>query len=75
MKFESKFGLSEIVVYEPHQRGDKPYDTLLEVQAIYFDIDGNIHYMCRYPSTGVTASFTESQLIGDPDFSQEDGYQ
>ena len=78
MKFESKFGIGEIIAYEPRQRSDKEYlpnDALLEVQGIYFGMDGKIEYICRYPSTGVTAGFSESQLIGDPDFDQEIGYE
>lgn len=77
MKFESKFGIGEIVAYEPHQRNDKEYtpnDALLEVQGVYFGMDGKIEYICRYPATGVTTGFSECQLIGDPDFSQETGY-
>lgn len=77
MKFESKFGVGEIVAYEPRQREDKESrceDALMEVQGIYFGMDGKIEYICRYPSSGVTAGFSESQLIGDPDFSQETGY-
>jgi hypothetical protein len=78
MKFESKFGIGEIVAYEPHQRSDNEYrinDALLEVQGIYFGMDGKIEYICRYPATGMTAGFSESQLIGDPDFNQETGYE
>lgn len=75
MKFESKFGLGEIVAYEPHRRDGKPKDELLEVQAITFDINGVPSYLCRYPRTGVTVYFQECQLIGDPDFDQETGYK
>lgn len=73
MKFESKFGIGEIVAYEPHDRG-KPSGEFLEVQAVSFDIGGCINYLCRYPRTGVTVYFHECQLIGDPDFNQETGY-
>lgn len=75
MKFESKYGIGEIVAYEPHRRNDKPNDELLEVQGIYFGMDNQVDYLCRYPRTGVTVSFKESQLIGDPDFDQEKGYK
>ena len=77
MNFESKFGIGEIVAYEPRQREDKELrceDALMEVQGIYFGMDGKVEYICRYPSTGVTVGFSESQLIGDPTFSQETGY-
>ena len=77
MKFESKFGIGEIVAYEPHRRDDKEprcNDALLEVQCVVFGFDGDVGYVCRYPSTGVTVQFSECQLIGDPDFNQETGY-
>ena len=76
MKFESKFGIGEIVSYEPRQRSDKeftPNEALLEVQGIYFGMDGKIEYVCRYPATGVTAGFSEGQLIGDPEYMQDTG--
>lgn len=77
MKFESKFGICEIVSYEPKERQDKgnsTSDSLLEVQGVYFGMSGKVDYVCRYPLTGVTTSFDECQLIGDPDFNQESGY-
>lgn len=76
MIFESKFGIGEIVAYEPRQRSDKDFqanDVLLEVQGVFFGMDDKVEYICRYPATGVTAGFSESQLIGDPDFNQETG--
>ncbi len=76
MKFESKFGIGEIVAYEPRQLRDKDYqpnDALLEVQGVFFGMDGKVEYICRYPATGVTAGFSESQLIGDPDYDQNTG--
>lgn len=78
MKFESKFGIGEIVIYEPHHRTDKDYtpnDALLEVQAVLFGLDGKVDYICRYPATGLTTAFSESQLIGDTNFNQETGYE
>ena len=78
MKFESEFGIGEIVSYEPHDRvleGRSIGDALLEVQGIYFGMEGKVEYLCRYPYTGATVSFSESQLIGDPDFSQVSGYK
>lgn len=77
MRFESKFGIGEIVAYEPHERADKEYrpnDSLLEVQAVIFGMDGKVDYLCRYPTTGVTVGFSESQLVGDPDFDPKCGY-
>ncbi len=76
MKFESKFGIGEIVIYAPHVRSgaNNPPDQVLEIQAVSFAIDGTTSYWCRYPATGVTAVFAEQQLEGDPDFDQETGY-
>lgn len=74
MKFQTKFGLKEIVIYATHHREKQSFiDEYLEVQAITFDIDGNASYLCRYPASGVTAWFAESQLEGDPLFDQEAG--
>ncbi len=75
MIFISEFGVGEIVIYAPHKpEGSKPLDALLEVQGVYFSFDGKTEYVCRYPGTGVTTTFSESQLTGDPEFSQESGY-
>ena len=77
MKFESKFGIGEIVCYEPHRREDRhvgAFDAMMEVQGVFFGMDGKVEYICRYPLSGLTAGFSESQLIGDPDFDQENGY-
>lgn len=74
MKFESKFGIGEIVIYEPHRRGERQTDVLLEVQGVYFGMDGKVEYVCRYPGNGATVGFSESQLVGDPGFNQDTGY-
>ena len=73
MEYKSKFGIGEIVIYDPKQRGEKIQDALLEVTGIYFGMDNKIDYFCRYPATGMTVSFSESQLEGDPDYDQENG--
>jgi len=74
MKFESKFGIGEIVIYDPLKRIDEfsGTDQLLEVQAVSFSADGT-NYMCRYTKNGITTFFSESQLEGDPLFDQEKG--
>lgn len=76
MKFESKFSLGEIVAYRTYSREDKgnPYhstEELLEVKGVYFGKDGQVEYICRYPGTGVTTGFSESELISDPDVDRE----
>ncbi len=75
MKLESKFGIGEIVIYDPCPDNEKIQDQLLEVQGVFFGMDGKIDYICRYPSTGMTVTFSESQLEGDPNFDQESGYK
>jgi len=73
MKFESRYGIGEIVIYDPLKRKDAcGTDQLLEVQGVSFSMEGT-HYFCRYPTTGVTAVFSEKQLEGDPLFDQEKG--
>ena len=74
MKFESKFGIGEIVS-KVWERGDgqRVHDELLEVVAIVFSRDKPV-IVCRYPQTGTTVQFSESELTNDPDFSQEHGY-
>ena len=78
MKFETKFGLGEIVYYTRsghktarHDQFTARHDELLEVVAIAFDKNG-VSYYCRYPQ-GITTAFTEGELIGDPDFDQDKG--
>ena len=71
MKFETKFGLGEIVYYTRRGHKTAKHDEFLEVVAIAFDKNG-VSYHCRYPQ-GITAAFAEGELIGDPDFDQDKG--
>lgn len=74
MKFDSKFGIGEITVTRQRIVEDKIYeDHLVEIVGIYFDGDRRASYVGRY-SHGTTSTFTEDQLIGDPEFDQETGY-
>lgn len=70
MIFNTKFGLGEIVIYQPCKNGVHICSEVLEVTGIYINRDNNYEYLCRYPLTGVTVNFTECQLEGDPDFDQ-----
>lgn len=73
MKFESKFGLGEIVSYTRERDGKISHDELLEVVGIGFQKDGTTTYAVR-GYRGVLMHFEESELEGDPDFDQETGY-
>lgn len=74
MKFESKFGIGEIV-YKEWKKADGRIvcDEYLEVVAIMFNRDKPV-IVCRYPNTGTTVQFSESELTNDPDFDQKAGY-
>lgn len=79
MKFESKFGLDEVLVYnESEVRGNRSMpDQLVKVINVSFNLGGEVTYLCEYVSNqGVIHRITlhESLLTGDPDFDQETGY-
>ena len=72
MKFESKFGIGE-VVENNIRKGDKLISSALyEVIAIAFDASSSVVY-CRNGSSGIIVPFKESELSGDADYSQEQG--
>jgi len=72
VKFESKFGLGEIVNYlRRDYNGTIIHDELLEVVGINFFKDGT-SYMVR-GHHGVTLTFMESELEGDENFNKETG--
>ncbi len=73
MKFDTKFGLGEIVCYDIKKNDEVISSEVLEIVGIYIDRDGKHSFICRYPSNGATVAFTEQQLIGDPDFDQDTG--
>jgi hypothetical protein len=71
MKFESKFGLGEIVIYQMNRGDTFLSDELLEVFAVSFDKKAII-YTCRRID-GSLVFFEEEELIGDENFNQETG--
>lgn len=76
MKFESKFGIGEIVVIHANvqnRRGGSDY--LGEIFAITFGKDGDLAYQVevQYPAGMQRMSFAEHQLEGDPLFDQDTG--
>lgn len=71
MKFESKFGLGEIVIYQMSRGDEFLSDELLEVVGVAFDRKV-IAYTCRR-TDGSIVHFEEAELIGDENFNQETG--
>lgn len=72
MKFESKFGLGEIVLTKIHYRDGRVFqDDLFRVYAVIFCVDGT-SYACGH-SDGRIAQFAECELIGDPEYDQASG--
>lgn len=75
MKFESKFGLGEIVTHEMKNATEVVGDFLMEIVGIQIDRDKKFMYICRHTASdgGQVALYHESELIGDPDFDQDAG--
>ena len=73
MKFESKFGIGEIVTTKHTVTPSKVFrDEMFRVIAITFgEVEPN--YIARLQN-GQPVAFMESELVGDPDFDQENGY-
>ena len=74
MKFESKFGLGEIVLSKLHMRdGQIVGNHIGEVIAVSFSGNGTV-YSVRIASHAHVVAFEENELIGDDLFDQENGY-
>lgn len=75
MKFESKFGIGEVVISGTPDSPERSIkDNFYKVTAVTFGMDGEIVIHARHPEGGYIVAFSESELIGDPDFDQEKGY-
>lgn len=75
MKFESKYGIGEVILTKQQIRGDKMHGEILaKIVGIVFDVDKKPIYACRIAQTGYVIHLNESEIIGDPDFDQEKGY-
>ena len=79
MKFESKFGIGEIVTWSKTKprTGEVVYDELLCVMAITFQkgsgADQIVPFIsCRHPD-GRILHLDPDHLVGDKDFDQETG--
>jgi len=79
MKFESKFGLGEIVIRETHKNGEMVQERMMEVVSIIIGshkgCDGGIEYAycCEDTQNGHRQMYEEGMLVGDPDFDQDVG--
>lgn len=78
MKFESKFGLGEIVIREHHKNGKMVGDDrMMEVIAVVIEKsdDGGFDfaYTCEDTQNGHRGMYRENMLVGDPEFDQEKG--
>ena len=78
MKFESSFGLGEIVIRESHQNGAMVQERMMEVVGIHFGKSsegGTVEagYICECAKTGNRQMYAEHMLAGDKDFNQDAG--
>ena len=73
MKFESKFGIGEVVLTAQRWHGSRLLqDQILVVTGIVFQANNERAYYAR-TGEGFVHCFGEHELIGDPDFNQETG--
>lgn len=70
MKFESKFGIGEIV--ETNHDCHKMLSELFKVMDVLFGKNKSVIYVCR-GYKGQLFHFHEIELFGDPAFDQEKG--
>lgn len=79
MKFESKFGIGEIVIKEVRKNGEFINDFIYEVKAVVFGTGSTdpsrieTMYSVFDARTGAISWMNEYELIGDPLFDQELG--
>ncbi|MCY9861159.1 hypothetical protein OTK49_01270 [Vibrio coralliirubri] len=72
-QLESNMGLREIVIRESHQNGEMVQERMMEVVCVIFLSDDTVHYVCEDTYHGNRQVYSESMLVGDPDFDQEEG--
>lgn len=76
MKFESKFGVGEIVIIGSNiqARRDRGTDYLGEVIAVIFEKESTGYLVdVQTPKGPQRGQYNESSLVGDPDFNQDTG--
>lgn len=72
MKFQSMYGLGQMVRYDTFAGYRIHESHWLRVVEVSFDEDG-AKYLCEFPANGYTRQIPESCLSGDPDFDQDSG--
>ena len=77
MKFESKFGLGEVCIYNENKGETREMlDEFVKVVGVNFCLDGSTSYLVEWLADNRTIQrvhISESQLTGDPDYNQEKG--
>lgn len=72
-QFDTKMGLREIVIRESHKNGEMVQERMMEVISVIISAEDEAHYLCEDAHHGHRQVYSESMLVGDPDFSQEKG--
>jgi len=70
---KSAFGIGEIVIREVHTNGKSVSARMMEVISIIFNHCGEVTYACEDAYNGHRQIYSESMLVGDPDFDQKAG--
>ena len=75
MKFESKYGIGEVCIYNPNPKRGMS-DAMVKILGVKFVVDSSPLYICEHSCNGgvFRTEICESMLEGDPDFNQETGY-
>ncbi|MCC2615980.1 hypothetical protein LJ739_06975 [Aestuariibacter halophilus] len=73
MKFESKFGIGEIVCRDVMKSDELYSSELYEVVSISFGKDGRQVISCLHAQTQRIIHFDPVDIEGDPDFDQSSG--
>lgn len=78
MKFETAFGIGEIVIRETNKNGLMVQDRMMEVIAITIEKNDSgegydTGFICEHTKNGYRQIYREHMLVGDPDFDQKAG--
>lgn len=72
-EFDAKMGLREIVIRESHKNGEMVQERMMEVISVIISAENEAHYLCEDTHHGHRQVYSESMLVGDPDFDQQNG--
>lgn len=79
MKFESKYGIGEVCVYNeqpsPCSQRRAVSELLVKIDCVMFDDQGVKYQVENITGTGFIQKFvcSEKELVGDPEFDQDKG--